>query len=732
MKKFSGKTGVLAVLLFTVQISGYPSRLSDSLENRLRTSSIQARPLILNMLAQEIASSQPQKAGEYAREALDLSRKSRNRDEEANSLYSLGLSRFYGNDYPASLSYLNQCLKIARQAKNQKVISQVYSIIGYYYELKSDYTISLSYYRSALAIRETLGDKHGIAKSLDNIGNIYQQMSKYEDALKNYSRSLGIYMQINDARGLSEVNNNIGIIYFYLTNYPKAIQYFQRSLILKEALKDRKAMTTTLNNIAGIYEVMGDFPEALDYYRKTLKLQEEKGFKPGIAMASANIGTVFADMKKYPESLGYYKKALALFREKGNKSSIATTLANLGQVYVDMGRESDALSAYLEALSQQEKIGDLEEASATLRRIGDLYSGRGEYSKAAGYLERSLGISEKLNLGKEIMETSSSLAEVFHHLGQDHSAYEYIRKSNAIKDSLFNAEKHRQVNELQAKYESGQKDNEIRLLTKEKEIHSLNIARQRYFIYSLVLLLVIITMTGFLLYYRQRIRQQRQHEALLRRNKDIEERLLLSQMNPHFIFNVLNSIRTELQTGNADKASDLLIMFSRLMRTNLENSRQSHIPLADEIDSLRNYLELEKQRSEGKFDYIIDLSADIALETLFLPPLLIQPLLENAIKHGMRNRKEKGLISLRINKEANHLIILVEDNGIGREEAGKLQKEEDVQKRSLGSRLIRERMELFNVTSSEKFSMVTDDLYNEHKKSAGTKVVLRIPFETDS
>ncbi len=704
---------------------------SDSLENILKQAPDDKKAEILNLLVQEYLFSQPEKAGNYAEKALKLAREQKNREDEARALYSVGLVKFYANNYKEALPLFQQSIDTAIISKDDKTLGLDYSIIGYYHEIQSEYPEALSYYRKALAKRQKIHDFHGTAKSLDNIGNIYQYLSNYDSALILYQEAFDIYKLHPNPKGMAELYNNMGIIYYYLSDYEKAIDLFQQSYLIKEKLSDQKGMANSLNNIASIYQMMGNLPEALKNYEKTLKIHQARGLKLNIAVTAGNIGTVYAEMNNDQKSLEYYNISLDNYRETNNIKGIAVTLSNIGDIYSRMGKSEQSLKFYLDALKQQEQIEDKQEIAVTLRRIGDLYAERHDYVEAGDYLRRSLALSKELNSSKEIMDASSSLANTYFHLGKSSQAYEMLLASQNLKDSLFNEEKHRQIVEMQTKFDTERKDNEIKSLKQEKNIRELQAARQKYFIYFIISFLLLIGLIGLFLFSRFRNRQKEHQLSLEMANLEIEQRLLLVQINPHFIFNALGSILNVIQNDNSTLAARLLTKFAKLMRMNLENSRNSSISLEDEVLSLKYYLEIEQQRLDSKFDFSIEISEDLEADKIYLPPMLIQPLVENAILHGIRNKEGKGHIILQFTKTAKHLQCIVEDDGVGRARANELKAAKPRQKKSMGTQLITERLKLLNLYTSTHYYLDPEDLKDEDGNAKGTRVKLLIPLDRD-
>jgi ligand-binding sensor domain-containing protein len=224
-------------------------------------------------------------------------------------------------------------------------------------------------------------------------------------------------------------------------------------------------------------------------------------------------------------------------------------------------------------------------------------------------------------------------------------------------------------------------------------------------------------------------RRQQERDQLTKRMSEMEHKALQSQMNPHFIFNCLNSIQQYIFDKDVFAANKYITDFARLIRATLYNSNQVFIALADEIDYLLAYLSLEKLRFKEKMDYSVEVDPDINARGLFIPPMLVQPYVENSMRHGLRYKTDgKGVIRLAIRLEAARLVMIIEDNGIGRERAASYKTAEHIEYQSRGMMLTDERIRLFNAVHEQKIEAEVFDLRDDEGRATGTRVVLRFPL----
>jgi ligand-binding sensor domain-containing protein len=234
------------------------------------------------------------------------------------------------------------------------------------------------------------------------------------------------------------------------------------------------------------------------------------------------------------------------------------------------------------------------------------------------------------------------------------------------------------------------------------------------------------------LYIQYRINKlHMKHELVVQQHKavELEMQALRAQMNPHFIFNCLNSINHFILRNETEAASDYLTRFSRLIRMVLHHSQQNSITLNDEIDCLEFYIEMERLRANNFFTYKINCDHTINRKEVKIPPLLLQPFVENAIWHGLMNKKENGKLEIGIERQNGSILCTIADNGIGRKKAGELNGKSNSYKKSMGIQITAKRLKMLNQETMGKIHIDIIDLEEENGEASGTKVVLKIPAE---
>ncbi len=247
--------------------------------------------------------------------------------------------------------------------------------------------------------------------------------------------------------------------------------------------------------------------------------------------------------------------------------------------------------------------------------------------------------------------------------------------------------------------------------------------------------LIVLSLSGLsYLFHKWRLGQVRKEERL---RSEFEQQLttmemsaLRAQMNPHFIFNSLNSIEYYIIDNEPEKAVDYLSRFSRLIRLILQNSKSTVVPVKDDLEALKLYIEIESMRFDNFFDYEVRMEKSIDAEKIEIPPMILQPYVENAIWHGLMQKKDsQGKIDLIIKQSNNSLICIIEDNGIGREAARKLKSKSSRNRRkSFGMKITKDRLDALNQLTKSKASVLILDLKDDEGVATGTRVELVIPI----
>ena len=342
-------------------------------------------------------------------------------------------------------------------------------------------------------------------------------------------------------------------------------------------------------------------------------------------------------------------------------------------------------------------------------------------------------------LSKEISDLYLEL-NIYSHLSDANQGLLNLKKTIYYKDlwfelndSIYNIEKSKAIADIQTRYETEKKDREIESLHKDNEIQKLQLeenvqrtkAQRLLFLVFVFVLISIVLIIWFI--YKNYKKQQTINQQKLEYQKILtEQKMLRTQMNPHFIYNSLNSIQSFISSEQSYEAEKYLAKFAKLIRDILENSRADFISLDKEIEVLQLYLSLEQLRFENRFTFEIYVESSIEEDFISIPPMLVQPFVENAILHGFKNRTN-GKLNINFLEKENCIICEIEDNGIGRKASAN--KETKKNHQSLATVITQERLNtLSRELKKDAWFTIEDKFDSKTQNPLGTKVTLQIPF----
>jgi hypothetical protein len=323
-------------------------------------------------------------------------------------------------------------------------------------------------------------------------------------------------------------------------------------------------------------------------------------------------------------------------------------------------------------------------------------------------------------LGKSMYDGLYQINKAKKRIGDAHNYY--IAYSNA-KDTLNKLQRIHETNELITKSEAEHKlGNQlvIQNFLRESYLRKSKIKQSMYFLIGLGILVILIVVLAIVLIRQNKLREQQ-------KNLLLQQKLFRSQMNPHFIFNTLVSIQNFILNQEPVRAGKYLSRFSKLVRNILDSSFEEYVPLEEEISTIENYLELQKIRFADKFDFTVEVDEAIDSENTTIPPMLLQPFIENSIEHGFRNKKTRGNISISLSLKNGILVIDLEDDGIGREKAQEILFKQNKDHKSMATTITLERIQVLNKKHKKKITLNIKDLKNDNDEPIGTKVTFEIP-----
>ncbi|MGB1017674.1 MAG: tetratricopeptide repeat-containing sensor histidine kinase [Chitinophagales bacterium] len=470
-------------------------------------------------------------------------------------------------------------------------------------------------------------------------------------------------------------HHELGRVYQKKTFIDLAIDEYQAALKLFISAEDDIGYTKILNSIGVLHFYKADYKKALTFFLKSLEKHQEnsKDFVFGLARDHANIEHCYTYLCQYEKADLHYKKALSLAKEANNMVFYNRHLSTHVQGIIEKGEGKKGIELALNLLKKKENREDKFIYWNLISALGDGYSNIKDYKNAIKYLKMYYEYIESIGLVDQAVIKMKFLAENYKAQGDMHNSVLCYEKYIQLSEELKERNKKNTLEQFQMKFQTFENEKEIQNLKHESTAFQLQSLR--------------------------------------------------AQMNPHFVFNSIASISSTLKPNNIDNSKTLLHSFARLMRANLEFAELEKISLENEIQFLNDYLKLEKNRLGEKLNFEINYTEDI--DFIEIPSMIIQPYIENAIKHGIVNSKNNGLIKITFEEKDDFLICTIEDNGIGRNAAEKLSKNN---KKHLGksTTINAKRLKLLNNNSKKQVVVSYQDLRDKKDVALGTKVILKI------
>ncbi|WP_310382048.1 tetratricopeptide repeat protein [Flavobacterium sp.] len=547
-------------------------------------------------------------------------------------------------------------------------------ILGNYKKAKADFINAQKEYELLLEKdTENKEFKNGLARAYASIGVVFSEESNYYMALENYHKALKLYQEIGQKNDISKAYNNIGIVYKSQGNNTKALDYLKKAYAIQSATGEQSA-AVTLTNIGVIYFESEKNSEAINYYSKAENLFKEIDNQRGFALLNNYFGDYYKKQKNTEKAVSYYTKSLNLFEEMQNKFGASLVLYNLGQLYSEQKKYSEAMPFATKSLDYAKEIGVLDQTFHSEKLVSELYA------------------------------------------FQNNPTQSLVHYKNYIiaRDSISNEENNKKFLRAEMDFEYQKKES---LLIETNKRH------RQFTLFSVIGTLLVIGLV-FVIFNRRQIKRRL---TLQKEVAEYEQKALHLQMNPHFVFNCLGSISSFIVQNGTDSALKYLSKFSKLMRLTLEYSKGALIPIDKEVESLQNYLELEQLRFHNKFEFSITSHPNVEFN-MGIPPLLIQPFVENAILHGMVPKEGNGKIDVNFDVQHNQLVCTIEDDGIGFTKSKEMKENSVKAHHSMALDITKKRLEIMEATISKSAQIEIKELI-ENNAVVGTIVTLRLPIQ---
>lgn len=625
----------------------------------------------------------------------------------------------------------------------------------------------------------------GNEKSLANLHELLAGTYIQENnplAQKEIDLAIHYYNIIGDKNSLGSLYQGLGQYYFLKYDYKNAIQAYVKSKESYHQSGNIEMEIAEMNELCKVYEVTDDFENGIAMSKKSISMAEDffKN-KPAGSAKTRSAGQAFFWMSRIYKIAGDYEAALVVnyrSRQYYPKDSglRAPLMSEIGDTYRLLGNYDSAMF-YLKSFQN----ADNNPNNFGKESLGYLYLDAKEYSKAQGlifpyyqYLKsnlrfpfpivKALNILGNVSLGEKKYEQALQyakeaqtylktmgnkvlminnyklLSDIYEKMNKPDSAFANLKQYTRLKDSIVNRQFYFKLNSLKNESEEQKKTSQINLLNKDNQLKAQMLKQEASVKKGLIAGLILLFLFGIYVFRtlnlkrknelkNQKLESEKKQAELQQKASELELQALRAQMNPHFIFNCLSSINKFILKNDTDAASDYLTRFSRLIRQSLTNSQLSLIPLSDEIEMLRLYLDMERLRFSESFNYNMVYENTIEPDTIYIPPMLLQPFCENAIWHGLMHKEGQGKLEIMMSVKNGELQCIIADNGVGREKAAELKSRSNGKQKSFGLKITTERLALFNAEKAVHSFYKTEDVLDANGNIAGTMVILNIKFK---
>jgi tetratricopeptide (TPR) repeat protein len=580
--------------------------------------------------------------------------------------------------------------------------------------------ISDSYISEAEDIALKIKNTNQLARIYSLLGQRHRNLSQYGMAMKYYQKALDCVTKANDKGLLAYIYNQIGVVYRRVDDNPMALEMHVKALSLAEEATDTLSISSAINSIGNVNYNLGRYVTSIEYFRRSLDLSQKSGNKLGLAINHNNLGESLLKLGEVDSAFLHFYTSLDYNYQINSKVGESICFNSIGAAYIASDKPHKALEFLEKALHINEGLGDLLQVAISHCKIGETYMDVGDREQVEHHLLKSIAIASKIGSLFQIEEASKLLSELYEKLGDDARALKYFKQSAAYRDSIINEKNIHHLATQQAIFNSEHQRSQIKELNQQTLNQQTLLARQRFILFTAFILIIAVSFAVVMIVRQYQLRNRY-------KNVRHQQRLLRSQMNPHFIFNALSAIQVYILEHDIEKSSRFLTDFARLMRQVLRSSTHDYITLKEETQILGYYLELQRLRFSESFEYSLYIDESLHKKEVMVPPMLTQPFIENAIEHGIRAIGSDGQIKVNFKQDKDRMIVEVEDNGIGID-ASKKASEKDKGHESMAIKITRERLDMLRRDSGGHTDLTIMDKKQTNPFERGTLVRIVLPI----
>ncbi|WP_299394732.1 tetratricopeptide repeat protein [uncultured Gelidibacter sp.] len=567
--------------------------------------------------------------------------------------------------------------------------------------------------------------------ALNKLGEIYRNISSYDAALEMHFKARKLAMQANNIQLEVISLNMIGVVYRRMDFIKPALDYHKKALDIANGVKNpskelRASIAVSQNSMGNIYLTLKQYDLAITQFEKSLVIEKQLGNKLGLAINYHNLG--YADEAKglLDVALENYERSLEYNEQIDSEVGRVICYNSIGQIYIKQEKYQEAKLIIEDGLKKAVQLGDQFYISYAYINLGWVQSELYQDEEAEANLKKGLEIAETYGLKTSNVDANMQLADFYKRKNDFKTALSHYEKAVELEKTIFTDRNMQYVSDIIIQYENEAKNDQIIQLANENELVKSRMQRNQTIFWFAILVLAI---TAGAMIAVNRTRQLKHEKQIV----TLEQDMLRSQMNPHFIFNSLNSIKLYIINNEKENAVYYLNKFSKFIRKILIASTEKEILLEDELDTMQLYMNIENIRFSNEINFTIDVAPGINTAGIRVPSLILQPFLENALWHGLSSKNDDKRIEMRVYKDTEEYItIAITDNGIGRKASQIINHNRVLKGKSVGLAITKARLTNFSKRFTSDYKMDIQDLYDDQRQPAGTRVVVKIPIRKNT
>ncbi|MGV6861676.1 MAG: tetratricopeptide repeat-containing sensor histidine kinase [Putridiphycobacter sp.] len=599
----------------------------------------------------------------------------------------LHAEHLFSDSLESALEIIEKNLLVAIEENYKSEEALAYRILGDFNADLGNIDLALSNYKKSLDLKRKIKLKVDLYHLHFGYGTTLQKDQQYAQALDQFKAAFDLSKTLKNNDKELESLLRIAKNLFFLNQIEESKHQYLKAINLSSQKNKPYYKVMSLIGLAECFEKNNQFDQAKKYYNQAQKIAEQENFDELANQVYDLLTQLYYKENNLEQGIMVQQQAFNYNLNRGNSNSILQNSTNISQNYVEQGKTEEAL----QILNQSTPVLELEQNTEAKR----------DFIKTLSDIYAQKGLTQE---SEELFEEYNQLLDSFQIESEKQKTIQAKKSASLLntQNKMLLMEKDRQLNEKM-----------IEVLKKEKKLNQETIDRQATITYSLLGGLLIIGGLAFALYRNSRQKQKANNLLILKS--------LRNQMNPHFIFNSLNSVNSFIAKKDEKSANKYLAEFSKLMREVLECSQEDFISLRKEIDILKRYVNLEHFRFNSHFDFNFYVDDKINLDEYQIPPMLVQPFIENAIWHGLRYKTEKGLLDIAITQAENSVEITIKDDGIGREKSIAAKTLHQKKMKSTGIKNVENRLELIKAVFKTNLKI---DISDNHPE--GTIVKLKL------